>query len=272
MTISTPASPVTTGIDASAIDAALDRSAPVNLRDLGGIRIQGGEIRPGFAIRADDLSLVTDEVAAELVEAGLTSVIDLRTNFETRITGRGPLADHAVTYHHVSLMTDLSRGVSADDLVAAMDYRDKYVPMYVSLFEKSAGLIVNALAVMATAPGAVAFHCAAGKDRTGVLAASLLLALGASDDDIVADYGKTGPNVGAIMSRTRAVVGPMMKAMGLDIDAAALAAGEKEFHEDAMRATIETLRERHDGDALAPVRRAGLNTALVEMLRARALA
>jgi len=160
--------------------------------------------------------------------------------------------------------------MTSDDLMSGA-YRDRYVPMYVAMFERSAGLIVHALAVMATAPGAVAFHCAAGKDRTGVLAASLLLALGADDEAIVADYGRTGPNVPAIMSRARAVTGPMMRAMGIRIDPAALAAGERDFHEDALRATLAVLRERHDGDALAPVRAAGLNDALIDMLRARAL-
>ncbi|MBO3665144.1 tyrosine-protein phosphatase [Microbacterium stercoris] len=249
----------------------LERSAPVNLRDLAGTPVAGGEIRPGFALRADDLSYVSDEVAAALVADGLAHVIDLRSNIEIRITGRGPLADHAVSYHHVSLLTDLQGSMSRDDLVGG-DYRDVYVPMYVSMFERSAPLIVNALAVMATARGAVAFHCAAGKDRTGVLAASLLLALGADDDAIVEDYGRTGPNVAAIMSRTRAVVGPMMKAMGIEIDPAVLAASEQAFHADAMRDTLSALRARHNGDALAPVREAGLNGALIEMLRERALA
>ncbi|GAA3665290.1 tyrosine-protein phosphatase [Microbacterium marinilacus] len=250
---------------------AVELSAPVNLRDLGGTPVRDGEIRPGFAIRADDLSYVTDEVAVALVEAGLSTVIDLRSNVETRITGRGPLADHAVTYHHVSLMSDLRSAVSSDDLLSG-DYREVYVPMYVSLFERSAPLLVNALAVMATAPGTVAFHCAAGKDRTGVLAASLLLALGADDDTIVDDYARTGPNVDAIMARTRAVVTPMLRAMGVELDAAVLAASERAFDAEAMRGTLRALRERHDGDALAPVRAAGLDDSLVEMLRGRALA
>ena len=258
--------------DSALIDALeLVPSPPVNLRDLGGTPVAGGVIRPGFAIRADDLSYVTDDVAAQLVQAGLTSVIDLRSAVETRLTGRGPLADHAVTYHHVSLLADLAGAVSGDALVSG-DYRDTYAPMYVAMFEGAAPLIVNALAIMATAPGTVAFHCAAGKDRTGVLAASLLLALGADDDAIVDDYARTGPHLDAIMARTRAVVGPMMRAMGVSIDPAALAAGERGFSADAMHGALEQLRARHGGDALAPVRRAGLSDGLVDALRARALA
>ncbi|WP_309069838.1 tyrosine-protein phosphatase, partial [Microbacterium sp.] len=138
MTLTGNPAPIDTApLDAGGIDAvALERSAPVNLRDLGGTPVAGGTVRPGFAIRADDLSYVTDEVAVELVDAGLTSVIDLRSNFETRITGRGPLADHAVTYHHVSLLGDITR---VGDL-GGPDYRRTYVPMYVGMFEGAAPL------------------------------------------------------------------------------------------------------------------------------------
>lgn len=71
-------------------------SAPVNLRDLGGTAVAGGVLRSGIAIRTDDLSTIADTDAAELVDAGLAAVIDLRTAGEVEITGRGPLADHPV--------------------------------------------------------------------------------------------------------------------------------------------------------------------------------
>ncbi|MDF2506563.1 MAG: transcriptional regulator, partial [Microbacterium sp.] len=49
------------------IDTDLVLSAPVNLRDLGGIAIDGGVLREGLAIRTDDLAYVTEQVADELV-------------------------------------------------------------------------------------------------------------------------------------------------------------------------------------------------------------
>ncbi|EED6225659.1 tyrosine-protein phosphatase, partial [Salmonella enterica subsp. enterica serovar Haifa] len=61
------------------IDTALVLSAPVNLRDLGGIPIDGGLLRDGLAIRTDDLAYVTEEVAGQLVDGGLTAIIDLRS-------------------------------------------------------------------------------------------------------------------------------------------------------------------------------------------------
>ncbi|MGO2762364.1 MAG: tyrosine-protein phosphatase, partial [Microbacterium gubbeenense] len=53
----------------------LPLSAPVNLRDLGGIPVAGGSVREGFAIRADDLSIIDLETASSLVADGLTTII-----------------------------------------------------------------------------------------------------------------------------------------------------------------------------------------------------
>ena len=53
----------------------------------------------------------------------------------------------------------------------------------------------------------VVFHCAAGKDRTGLLAAILLGALGVSDDDIVGDYALTARHMDPIIERMRTTPG-----------------------------------------------------------------
>ncbi|GAA4773699.1 tyrosine-protein phosphatase [Microbacterium gilvum] len=246
---------------------ALPLSAPVNLRDLGGIPVAGGAVREGFAIRADDLALVTEDVADVLVADGLRAVIDLRSADEVAITGRGPLAAHAgVTYHHVPLMASI--GDAGDDLPVD---QSSFASMYVRMAETAAAQIVTALAIIAHAPGAVAFHCAAGQDRTGVLAASLLLALGADHDDIVADYARTGDNSAAIMQRIAPVMQPLMERYGFDLDAAARAAVRTEFSPAPMRGLLAGLAERH-GDPLAPLRAAGLDDALIARLRERALA
>ena len=61
----------------------------------------------------------------------------------------------------------------------------------------------DAITAIADSPGAVVFHCAAGKDRTGLVSAVVLGALGVSDEDIVADYAMTGRNLVAIDARLR---------------------------------------------------------------------
>jgi protein-tyrosine phosphatase len=242
-------------------------SAPVNLRDLGGIPVDGGVLRAGFAVRADDLAIVTDEVAGDLVDGGLRAVIDLRSAAEVGVTGRGPLAAHpTVSYHHVPLVGEFSQ---ADDMVDPLD-QTSYAPMYVRMYEGSAAQIVTALAIIAYTPGAVAFHCAAGQDRTGVLAASLLLALGADGDDIVTDYARTGEVSAAIMARISPVMMPLMRRFGFDLEEAARAALRREFSPAPMRDLLGTLTQRYV-DPLTPLRAAGLSDGLVARLRERGL-
>lgn len=246
----------------------LVHSAPVNLRDLGGTPIEGGVLRDGVAIRTDDLAYVTTDVAAELVAAGLTAIIDLRSPLEVSVTGRGPLGEYPVSYHHLPLIADVGESMSGD---APELSHDAMGQMYLRMVEVAAPQLVTALNVIAHTPGAAAFHCAAGRDRTGVLAAMLLLALGAADDVIVADYARTGDNMVAIMQRTAPVMGAMWRALGFDASALAASSALLEGSMDvSMRTLLDTLRAQH-GDALAPLRAAGLSDATIARLRERAL-
>lgn len=251
------------------VDTVIELSAPVNLRDLGGIRIAGGLLREGLAVRADDLSVITDADAAELVERGLTAVIDLRTTDEVGLTGRGPLARRPVAYHHLPLMASIGEGMPQDGPVAIDHVR--MGELYARMVEGAAPQLVNALSIIALTPGTTAFHCAAGRDRTGVLAAVLLLVLGADDDAIVADYARTDPNMAAIQERMRPVMGVLMARLGFDLEQMASVTFSDEPMDVSMRTMLARLRERH-GDALAPLRAAGLGEDLIARLRTRALA
>ena len=245
----------------------IELSAPVNLRDLGGIATTGGVLREGFVIRTDDLSTITDEVATGLVDAGLVAIIDLRTADEVAITGRGPLASYPVAYHHLPLMASIGSSMSKD--VPALDH-ESMGAMYLSMVETAAPQLVTALNIIAHAPGATAFHCAAGRDRTGVLAACLLLVLGATDDDIVADYALTGPNMPAIMERTRIPLSAVMARLGFDFDSM-VGSGLSEGSMDvSMRILLAGLRSRWS-DALEPLRAAGLSDDTMARLRERAV-
>ena len=243
----------------------LPLSAPVNLRDLGGIPVDGGTVRSGFAIRADDLSIVDVETASALAEEGLTTIIDLRSADEVKFTGRGPFDTLPVTYHHVPFMASIGdAGAEAHD-------QSRFGSLYVRMLDEAAPRVVQALAIIAYAPGAVAFHCAAGQDRTGVLAASLLLALGASPDAVVADYVRTGENSDAIRRRLEPTIGRLMAKFGLDLDEAARAATRSEFSPEPIRGLIAHLGG--DGtDPLVALRAAGLDDGLIARLRERAVA
>ncbi|ELT43868.1 tyrosine-protein phosphatase [Arthrobacter nitrophenolicus] len=246
----------------------IERSAPVNLRDLGGIPVEGGLLRNGLALRADDLSVITDEDARILVEGGLAAVIDLRTKDEAALTGRGPLAGYPVAYHHLPLMESISAGMPDGD--APVIEHVAMGMMYARMVEAAAPQLASALGIIALAPGTTAFHCAAGRDRTGVLAAMLLLALGATDDDIVADYARTHGNMAAVMQRMKPTMGALMARLGFDLDAMAVTFPDEPM-DISMHTMLARLRERH-GDALAPLRAAGLGADTIARLRHRALA
>ena len=244
----------------------LELTTPVNLRDLGGTPIAGGTLRDGLAIRTDDLATVTPEFAAKLVADGLTAIIDLRSPHEVQVTGRGPLADYPVAYHHLPFMGSIEAPAGdAPELT-----HELMGEMYVGMIDRAAPLIVTALDIIANTPGATAFHCAAGRDRTGVLAASLLLVLGADDDAIVADYAKTGPNMPAIMARTKTAMSAVFAKLGLDPEVFDGKALTDDGMDVSMRILLASLRDTH-GDALAPLRAAGLSDGTVAKLRARAL-
>ncbi|AWH92490.1 tyrosine-protein phosphatase [Dietzia lutea] len=249
---------------------ALPLSPPVNLRDLAGIPILGGITRPGFAWRADDLSLADDASARRLVGNGLSAVVDLRSVAEVEVTGRGVLGSLPVAYHHVPFMASI--GTAMKDAAIREDAWDqsRFADMYIGLFENAAPQIVTALAVIAHSPGATVFHCAAGQDRTGVLAAALLLCLGAETEHIVRDYARTGENIDRVSARVRPVIEPVMARMGVRLDPAARAATRTVYSEAPIRGLLEHLHTAYP-DPLQPLRGAGLTDGLCERLRRRAL-
>lgn len=257
-------------VDAETTSAALPLplSEPVNLRALAGFAIDGGTMQPGLAIRTDDLSYVTEDVANDLVENGLTSVIDLRSALEVSVTGRGPLAQKPVSYHHIPLMVDVAKATQGQ---GTTDFSHEAMGRaYVAMAQDAAPQLVMALNIIAYSPGTTAFHCTAGRDRTGVLAAMLLSILGASDQEIIDDYSLTGHNMLAILDRTQVVMAAMMKAFGFEgktSQANKLAEGDMSV---SMKFMLDTLRERH-GDVLATLRVAGLSDDTVARLRQRAL-
>jgi protein-tyrosine phosphatase len=123
-------------------------------------------------------------------EIGLKSVLDLRDKAETK--SRGGLPETAgITYINVPLSTD-SGNVGAVELVRSLGETGKVYLLNMQDVNYSHRL-VECLRIIAEADHPLVFHCSAGKDRTGVLAACLLSVLGVKSRDIVEDYTLTGP-------------------------------------------------------------------------------
>jgi len=161
-----------------------------NFRDIGGYpTVDGGTTRWRRLFRADGLYRLTPADVAVVRELGVRTVIDLRTRAELDERGTFPLDQHPVTFHHVSVITNTW---TADEAEGEHDAADFLERAYLSILDEGEQRLAEAL-VKLSEPGALpaVFHCAAGKDRTGLLAMLLLGCLGVPDEYIVADYALT---------------------------------------------------------------------------------
>lgn len=163
-------------------DRRLELAGVLNLRDLGGYPLAGGgSIRWRTLFRSDALHQLDAEGAAVLTGLGIRSVIDLRTNAEAEVAPSA-LAGVPAAVTHLSLL-------SGDLQALPLDLE----AIYHFMITECGAAIAAAVGVLC-APGALPalVHCSAGKDRTGVVVALLLSALGVSDEVIAADYALSG--------------------------------------------------------------------------------
>ncbi|WP_062353486.1 tyrosine-protein phosphatase [Herbidospora yilanensis] len=194
----------------------------VNVRDLGGLpTVDGGVTRSGRVLRGDNLqSLTPADVNLLVAELKLRHVIDLRSNTEVRLEGPGPLTgEAAVEIHHHTLFAEggLFTDAASDDPDEAeideralpwadaerLDPELRVTGHYYGYLRDRPDSVVAALRVMAHGDGAALVHCAAGKDRTGVLCALAQEIAGVTREAIVADYVATGERIAAILERLR---------------------------------------------------------------------
>ena len=176
----------------------IELDGPINFRDLGGPPALGGTVRHGVAYRADGLHTMTlADLETVFGRLGVTRVIDLRSEDERIDPGLGLLADARVENHHVPIL-DETRSVWAGGTVSLAD-------LYRSMLETSADRFARAVHLIARSEGPVVFHCAAGKDRTGLVAALVLGLLGVDDREICEDYAATGEVAAQLRQRIEAM-------------------------------------------------------------------
>jgi protein tyrosine/serine phosphatase len=167
---------------------------------------------PGVLLRSDNLqSLSTHDVRVLIEQEALEVVLDLRTEQEVQREGPGPLTrEPRVRIEHHSLYP---RSGGNTDLEAATanlwppsapsEWPDepRVVQAYLSYLTGRPDSIAASARAIATARGAVLIHCAAGKDRTGVVVALALDGAGVDREAIVSDYLATAQRIDAIIAR-----------------------------------------------------------------------
>jgi protein-tyrosine phosphatase len=191
----------------------IELEGAVNVRDLGGLpTTDGGTTVAGRLLRSENLQELTPGDVALLVgQLGVTTVVDLRSTNEVAIEGPAPLdAIAGVRHAHHPVLReflDVSDTVQAALVTEAAEAdRERYPDdlmcgHYLGYLENRPEEVTGALRSIVSAPGAAIVHCAAGKDRTGVIVALALTAAGVEPEAIVADYAASGERIEAIIER-----------------------------------------------------------------------
>ncbi|NYI06364.1 tyrosine-protein phosphatase [Allostreptomyces psammosilenae] len=172
-----------------------------NFRDLGGYRSSDGQtVRWGRLFRSDSLGKLRGEDFRRFLALDVATVIDLRYPWEIEARGRVP--EHpSLTYRNLSIEHRPYDQAALGPEVAAGRY---LADRYLEVAHDGVRELGRALAVIAAEDGPVVFHCASGKDRTGLLAALVLSLLGVDEADIVEDFTLTERATGRLVADWRA--------------------------------------------------------------------
>ena len=154
-----------------------------NLRDIGGYRTSSGRtVRRGVVYRADGLHRIPPGGASAIGHLSWRTVIDLRTTAE--VAGGAFQAD-GVEVINLPILRATWGVPEATDIDPVEFLSDHYLQM---LAEGAAAIAASFAVLGSPARLPAVFHCSAGKDRTGVLAALVLSVLGVDDEVVAADY------------------------------------------------------------------------------------
>ena len=221
-----------------------------NSRDLGGIRAVDGLTRQRMMFRSDAPVELGAQGRSAVRALGIRSAIDLRNPVERELDppdfdGTG------VELHNRPVLGD------GFEVIKDASLAEIYRHMLSERGDKLAE-VVRLLATPGTLPAIV--FCSAGKDRTGLTSMLTLAAVGASEDDTIADYAATERNM---HGEFRTKLSRRAWASGMTEQEIAVKVGSPA---SLMRETLDWLREHHGGPQ-AFLRGHGMTDAEFETLR-----
>ena len=221
-----------------------------NFRDLGGYLTRtGAMVAWGRVFRSDSLDHLTGDDVVRLDDLGLQTVIDLRLP-----TGDPPRSAPRAR-RHVLPIVDPAVGDPA--FTPGVDLAD----IYAHALRTRAGVLCRALELVADAPQPLVFHCSAGRDWAGLLAAVLLGALGVADSDIADDYALTQTVLDGLLAPVRLSLADQGIALAPEVHTADAA---------TMRRLLRRLEAEH-GSVLGWALDHGTDPVVVGLLRDRLL-
>ncbi|MGW4649951.1 tyrosine-protein phosphatase [Kitasatospora sp. NPDC004289] len=230
-----------------------------NFRDLGGYRTEDGrDVRTGTLYRSDSLGkLRTEADLARFADLGVSTVIDLRYPWEIERGGRVPelpgLAFHNLSIEH----RPYDQAALGEDVDPAVYLVDKFL----EVAQDGTAELRRVMEVIADpSAGRTVFHCASGKDRTGIVGALVLTLLGVPEATVAEDFALTNLATASLVADWQAKYGP-----------GKLWPGYGQAPEALIRSFLRELTERHGSVAGYVEGELGLGESYVVALRERLL-
>ncbi len=173
-----------------------------NVRDLGGYPTEDGHSTQWKVfVRAGDMSKVSNEGCLRLTDYGIKTIIDLRDESEVAVDSNGWVRVTDMKYIHLPLFGD--QVSKSEDWITASEkhqHLHEHYTYYLDHCQPQIAAIIGA--VVESMPGTL-FHCAMGKDRTGLIAGLLLGAVGVPAEVIADDYAQTNQHYAALVPEWR---------------------------------------------------------------------
>ena len=160
----------------------------INCRELGGMPLRDGHVfRSGLFLRSGAPSELKTREEFEQVKAyGVKNVIDFRGVTELERCGNPFRDDPDTNFYSIPLFIGDPGDVNNDTMQFLRTHH--LGDYYVIIMEQLGDKVAQVLRVLLNAEGLTLYHCAHGKDRTGVISAILYLIAGADREDIVTNY------------------------------------------------------------------------------------
>jgi protein-tyrosine phosphatase len=159
------------------------------MRDVGGYPAADGRtVGWGRLYRSDSLGKLADDDWRQFQQLGVRTVIDLRYPEEIERNGRVPEHPDLTFYNFSVEHRSYDQTLIAESVEPGAFFADRYA----EVAEDGVVELRRTLEVIAgEGELPLVFHCHAGKDRTGIVAALVLTLVGVGRDDVVADFGLT---------------------------------------------------------------------------------
>jgi protein-tyrosine phosphatase len=253
----------------------------MNLRDLGGYEtVDGRQVAYGVLLRGGHMADLIAAETAMLADLGLATIVDLRRPDEIEVRPT-PVLDGVTNVNYSVSDPDNSFAVAVNNITdptAAANVGDAGVAYYRDLVATKLPLFRPVFdAIVGDGRRPVLFHCTAGKDRTGFVAATLLELLGVPSDVIMADYLLTNEvRAQALAGRLEVVRAERAIARGIEPE------GVPDYEMDAIRrlmfveeaflaATYDEVQRRYGTWPAMAEQALGLDQATVERFRDQVL-